>query len=118
MAKVFDLASSVYKEIQDTPGSAITGGDFLAVNDLNTFALVDVASGSLGCFIYQADKVKVEVAAVTIASGEKAYWDSGAAKVTNVSTSNTLIGHFLEDAASSATHSYIEFDGTIEGQET
>ena len=113
MAKKFELMSANYSETQYTAGGTVTAGTFVTLNETNGFTLVDAVSGDLSTVVFKAEKVKAEAAAVVIASGEAAYWDSGAGKVTNVVGANTLIGVFVRAAASADTHAYLDFDGTL-----
>ena len=113
MAKKFELFSMKYEELQYTAAGTVVAGSFITRDETNGFTLVDVVSGDKVTLVTKAEKVKVEVAAVTIVSGEAAYWDSSANNVTNVVGSNTLVGHFVRDAASADTHGFIKFDGAL-----
>ena len=114
MAKVFDLQSKNYTELNYTAGGTIVAGAFVTQNDIYGFTLVDVVSGDLTTLVFKAEKVKcARTAATACNSGEKAYYHSGTGLVDNVATAGVLIGHFVRDSASADTHAWVEFDGAI-----
>lgn len=75
-----------------------SSGQGALVGKLFGIAITDLASGASGSFAMKGvfDHAK---AAVAITAGEDAYWDNTNKVVTNVSTSNTLIGQFTQAAA-------------------
>ena len=97
MAKVFDLQSANYTEVQYTAGGTIAAGAFVTLNDLYGFTLVDVVSGDVTTLVVKAEKVKcARTAATACSAGEKAYYHSGTGLVDNVATAGILIGHLRE----------------------
>jgi predicted RecA/RadA family phage recombinase len=74
-------------------------GEGALIGTIFGVAMTDLDNAERGSF---AVKGVFELAkdAVTITEGEAAYWDASTKLVTDVSTSNTLIGVFVEAAAS------------------
>jgi len=72
---------------------------------LNT-ALANAANA----FVTRASALRVQKAAVTITILQPMYWDDTAKLFTNVSTSNTLVGHALAAAASGDAEVVIDFN--------
>lgn len=73
-------------------------GEGALVGSLFGVAFTDVASGAIANFAIKG-VFELAKAAVAVTQGEAAYWDNTAKVVTNVPTSNTLIGAFTVAAA-------------------
>lgn len=76
-----------------------TSGQGALVGSIFGVATTDVSSGSNAEFAVKG-VFTLPKAAVTITQGEAAYWDDTNKVVTDVDTSNTHIGTFIEAAAS------------------
>lgn len=111
--KKFDVQSPEYSEIAVTiAGSAVVDGEFATINDVNGFYIGAHEVGDLATLVVKARKVKVEKNTPEAwTPGDSVYWDATGENVTIVSTSNTLIGHVNEAAASADTEGYITFEG-------
>ena len=71
------------------------------------YALANAING----FVYQSEISDAPKAAVAWSALDKLYWDNTAKVITNVATSNTLIGYALEAALSGdATTGLIAFN--------
>lgn len=114
MAKLFELQSSNYEEIQATATADIPAGSHVVLGSTNVFTMVDVLNGERYTGIKKAEKVLAPKAAVAIAPGEPAYLDTGNSVVTNVATDNTLVGFFQEAAEAGDSKVHLVFDGTAE----
>lgn len=114
MAKKFELLSGGYSEVKAVAGSVLAAGDFVSQEEIDGFALVDVASGDDYALIVKAEKAKVEKDAGTAwAAGDALYWDAAGENVTTVLTSNTLIGFAYEAAGSADVVGVMTFDGSL-----
>lgn len=115
MAKIFELQSSNYVELQGVASGAIVAGALVVLGStVNAFTMIDVATGEQYTAIKSAEKVKCPKAAVAIAAGEPVYLDVSESLVTNVATDNTLVGYCQLGVSADDTVMYIEFDGTAE----
>ena len=79
-----------------------TKGNPEIVAGLLMFPLDTYADGADHVLIYEAERVEVcasadvaQLASVNFALGDRAYWDAGTSKVTNVAAGNRLIGRCL-----------------------
>lgn len=111
MAKKFDVVASNYAQTNSVAAGTLSAGDIILGTSLNGFTLVDLVSGDGFAEIRKCENVKVAKAAVAFTVDDPLYWDDTAKVVTNVSTSNTLIGYCREAAASGDAYGYMFFDG-------
>jgi predicted RecA/RadA family phage recombinase len=80
-------------------GGTVSGSPVLIGAALFGVAVNTVAAGA-NVGIKTEGHFTLAKAAVTIVAGDKAYWDNTAKLITNVSTSNTLVGVFTAAATS------------------
>lgn len=114
MAKKFELLSGSYHEVKAVAGGTLSAGDFVSQEEIDGFVLVDAVATDEIALIVKAEKVKVEKdAGQAWIAGEALYWDGTGMNVTNVLTSNTLIGFAYEAAVSAAVEGYMTFDGSL-----
>jgi len=85
-----------------TAGAAYSAGDFVFSGGLVGVCVNDVENGAVGVANRTGVYYKAK-AAVTIAQGDKLYWDSGSSVVTNVANAYP-VGAAHSAAASSATY--------------
>jgi len=111
MAKKFDVVASNYVQSNVVAAAALDAGDIVLGTNINGFCIVDVAISTEYAEIRKCENVLAEKAAVAMTVDEPLYWDDTAKLVTNVSTSNTLIGYCREAAASGDSHVLMVFDG-------
>lgn len=82
----------------------LSNGHLLIPTD---YALANAING----FVYESEISDAPKAAVGWSALDKLYWDNTAKVITNVATSNTLIGYALADAASGdATTGLVAFN--------
>lgn len=85
------------------PVGGVISGQGLLIGGLFGVAATDAAEGAkfafhlVGCFHLP------KATGNGLTQGQKVYWDDVAKKITGTATSNTLIGHAVEAAASGAT---------------
>lgn len=109
----FENLSPHYTEGQFLAGAALSAGELITDSEANGFSIVDVDSGSTYSKIIKSPKVRaVKLAGVTIAAGEAVYFVAATSNVTNVASTNVLVGTAIEAAASADLDIVIEFDGT------
>lgn len=112
--KKFDVRVGDYSESPVVLSGTVAAGDFATLNEENGFYFEGGVSGDTVTFVTKARKVAVEKAGSQAwVVGEAVYWDSGAENVTNVASTNVLIGFVVEAAASAATEGIISFDGSL-----
>lgn len=81
-----------------TATAAVNSGDLVLVEVLPVVAITSAVPGEQ--FVGMTHGVfSLAKASVAIKQGEKLYWDATAKVVTNVSTSNTEIGHAFNAAS-------------------
>ncbi|MDR3389930.1 MAG: DUF2190 family protein [Rudaea sp.] len=68
-----------------------------------------VSSGALNSYLVYTHISDYAQAAVTIAAGDKIYWDNTNSVFTNVASGNTLCGYALEPSPSASGTGIIEF---------
>ncbi len=96
-----NLATSLAtRTVKYTHNAIVALGEVLLLGTRVVMATAAYAADVEGLYIYHSEIVEGEMAAVTITSLEPAYWDDTAKKFTNVVSTNTLCGMFLEDRAS------------------
>lgn len=107
------LRSPNFKSVKVTaPTAGYTAGQMKKIADMVGVITVTAALGVETALIYDAEKIVVPKATgVSLALGGKVYFDASAAKVTSVSSGNTLCGRALEAAGSSVTEIEIDLDG-------
>ena len=93
---------------------AVMSGDPALIGSLFGVALNDAASGAPVvfsiCGVYELPAVTAEV---VDAEGQKAYYDTAARKVTEVSAGNTLIGAFVQTKAAGESVAIVRLNGTV-----
>lgn len=109
MAKILELKSSQYTEIQKVAVGVLAAGELVTLQELNGFPIVDVAVGDTYALITKAEKVKVEKTAAAILAGDAVYYVNATDNV--AIAGDVLLGYAYEDAADSDTHILIIFDG-------
>ena len=112
-----DFLVGDYTEITEVLSGAVSKGDFVTLGDTNGYYVVDGASGDTAAGITKARKTRGPLDAVAVLPGEAAYITAGG-NLTNVSTSNTLIGVFVEavdnsGGAAGDLNAVIDFDGCL-----
>lgn len=75
-----------------TPGSAVTAGDVIVLNDRTYVARADIAASALGALdcgggVYQC------TGDAAITAGKKVYWDNANDKVTETAMGNKVFGY-------------------------
>lgn len=119
MAKELNLLSKNYEEMTITPGAAGAAGEFLTVNEVNGFLLVDISAAEVAlgedrALITKAEKVEVaKLAGAAWVTGEAVAFVVATSNVSNVIGADILCGHVIEPALSAAVVGYISFDGTL-----
>jgi predicted RecA/RadA family phage recombinase len=115
MAKIFELQSSNYTEIQLTATADIAAGDLVIAGvSSNVFTTVDVLDTERYTGILKAEKVLCQKDAVAIVAGEPIYLIVATNIVTNVADLNVLVGFAQADALSGDATCYITYDGNAE----
>ncbi len=84
-----------------TPGSAVTAGDVVVVDDIPCVAHVDIAASALGALAVVGGVYEMTAAAAIVA-GSKVYWDAAAEKVTETAASNKIFGYIAPGSSSAA----------------
>lgn len=84
-----------------TPGSAVTAGDVVVVDDIPCVAHSDIAASELGALAV-GGAIYSCTADAAIVAGSKVYWDDTNNKVTETSTSNKIFGHVAPGSSSAA----------------
>jgi len=109
MAKILELKSSMYTEIQKVAAAGLVAGELVTLNEVNGFPMVDVATGETYALISKAEKVKVEKTGVAILAGEALYYVNATDNV--AAAGDILLGYAYEDADDVDTHVLMVFDG-------
>lgn len=91
----------------------VVSGQGALVGSIFGVASGDVLTGESGefglCGVYELTKATVDTPAV----GAAAYWDDTNREVTTVSTSNTLVGVFVEAAGNGDTVAKVRLNGSF-----
>lgn len=90
---------------------AVASGAGLKLGAIFGVAIATAANGAM-VTVQRIGIFDLPKAAVTIVAGDKAYWDDTAKLVTNVASTNLLIGCFTEAAISGAALGRVYSDGT------
>jgi predicted RecA/RadA family phage recombinase len=85
-----------------TPGSAVSAGDVVVLNDLVTVAVRPIPANKLGAVAVEG-VFKLPKASGAIGQGAIVYWDSTASNVTTTATGNKRAGKAAAAAASGDT---------------
>ncbi len=109
MAKILELFSVNYTEIQKVAVGVLAAGELVTLQEVNGFPVIDVAIGDQYTLITKAEKVKVEKTAAAILAGDAVYYVNATDNV--AIAGDILLGYAYEDAADSDTHIIIVFDG-------
>ncbi len=109
MAKIFELFSKDYTEIQKVAVAALDAGELVTLQETNGFPLIDVAIGDQYTLITKGEKVKAAKTAAAILAGDAVYHVTATDNV--AIAGDTLVGYAYEDAAIDTTHIIIVFDG-------
>ena len=72
----------------------------LLINGHLVIPLNTALANALNSFLIEAEISDYSQAAVDCAAFDRAYWDNGASKFTNVASGNTACGYFIEASAS------------------
>jgi hypothetical protein len=111
------LRSDVFASLKVTaPTAGYTAGQMVKVEDTVGVIAETKAATLDAVLIYKCDKVvvpKVAATGITFAAGDKVYFSSGSAAVTNVASGNTLCGRALEAAVFSADEVLIDLTGNV-----
>lgn len=91
-------------------GGSLTSGQGLLVGSLFGIVAADAVSGDVYA-LHVKGIFELPLAAVSPTVGAKAYWDNTNAVVTTVSTSNTLIGTFVQAQTSGDPTALVRLDG-------
>lgn len=99
--------------IDHTPGSAVTAGDGVVVNDKVFIAHSDIAANALGS-VAAGGGVYRGPANAAIAKGKKVYWDDTNNEITETSSGNKVLGTTVSaSAASDATVDVLHSPDTL-----
>lgn len=109
MAKILELFSKNYTEIQKVAAADLVAGELVTLQETNGFPLIDVTTGDQYALITKAEKVKVEKTAAAILAGDAVYYVNATDNV--AVAGDILLGYAYEDAADVDTHVIIVFDG-------
>lgn len=90
------------KVIQKVATGTVSSGDFVALEDRAGVAMADYVSGDTMEILVEGI-VEYDMAADTIAAGEKLYYDSGADNLTTTAGSNKAAGWAAGAKASTET---------------
>lgn len=103
--------ASQIKTLQLAHSAATTAHTPVLINSHLLIPTDNADAGSVNGFTYSAEFSGAPKAAVGWSALDKLYWDNTAKAVTNVATSNTLIGYALEAALSGdATTGLVAFN--------
>jgi predicted RecA/RadA family phage recombinase len=103
---------SAYSGVQAVVGADVDKGDYVLSNEVAGFYFSDYESGDTAFIVTKAEIVKViKNAGEAWAAGEALYWDASGGNVTNVASTNVLIGYVERAALSAAVVGYMSFDG-------
>lgn len=102
------------RSFQITAPSAVTGGTGFLFGAANLFVIAGqtAASGAI-VEVFAEGVYEHAKAAVSITAGDTAYWDNAAKLITNVSTSNTKIGVFVQAQVSGDATGRVRLNGTV-----
>jgi predicted RecA/RadA family phage recombinase len=98
------------------PTAGYTAGQMTAVGSVIGIIVEVAALGVETELIFSCERIVVPKRAgtgITFTAGDKVYYRSASAAVTNASTSNTLCGRALEDAGASDTTVEIVLNGDV-----
>lgn len=99
--------------VDHTPGSAVTAGDVVIVNDKAFIAHSDIAANALGS-VAAGNGVYRVTANAAIAKGKLVYWDDTNNEVTETASSHKKFGVTVSaSAASDATIDVLHTPGTV-----
>jgi len=99
-----------------TPSAGYTAGQMVKVEDTVGVIAETKVSGQIAVLIYRCNKVvvpKIATTGITFAAGDKVYFVSASAAVSNASTSNTLCGRALVAAGASVAEVEIDLNGAV-----
>lgn len=96
------------------PSGGVTAGDMAKVQDsVGIYVETAAVTVTVG-FIYKAEKVVCPAAsAATFSVGDKVYFDSTNAEITNTASGNTLCGVATVAKTAGQTEAEIELDGNL-----
>ncbi|MDZ4852448.1 MAG: DUF2190 family protein [Pirellulaceae bacterium] len=88
------------RAIDYTPGTAVTSGQVVLVNDLVGVARTPIEANALGSLAVEGvfDFPKASGASTAIALGATCYWDNTNQRATTTSSGNKLIGKSVKAA--------------------
>lgn len=109
MAKILELKSANYVEIQKLAAGDLVAGELVTLQEVNGFPMIDVLTGAQYALITKAEKVKVEKTAAAIVAGDAVYYVNATDNV--AIAGDILLGYAYEDAADVDSHIIIVFDG-------
>ena len=108
-----EMRGKEFSSTKVVAGAAIASGEIFKVGAMVGVAFDAIASGATGVMVYSCDKIEVAKAADALTAGDAIYFDAVAKNVTSTSTSNTLCGRVLKDAASGAAVVEIDLKGYL-----
>jgi len=80
------------KYINHTPGSAVTAGDVLVIENLVAVADVDIAASALGAVAIDGNYEVACLSTDVVAQGVVLYWDAGNTRATLTASTHKMIG--------------------------
>ena len=112
-AKLIDLLGA-YETLKVAYTGAVTKGDIsTAVHAGRVLVAMDTYAANIpGIYVYEG-RIQAAKAAVAIAAGDTAYWDTGALVFTNVVSTNVKCGIFVESALSGDAEAVLELDNSV-----
>jgi predicted RecA/RadA family phage recombinase len=92
------------RRIDYTPGTTVSAGDEVVLNDIVGVATEDIAANELGALDIEGvfEFAKDTGSGTDIAAGEIVYWDAGSEFITTTSAGNTRAGKAIAAAATTA----------------
>lgn len=109
------LRTTIFASLKlTTPTAGYTAGQMVKVEDTVGVIVETKTVGQEAVLIYKAEKIivpKVAGTGKTFAAGDKVYFSSGDAAITNSADGNTLCGRCLVAAGASDTEAEIELNG-------
>ncbi|MDD3089804.1 MAG: DUF2190 family protein [Candidatus Omnitrophica bacterium] len=111
------LRSDIFASMEiTTPTEGYTAGQMVKIEDTVGVIAETKTVGQTAVLIYKAEKIvvpKVAGTGITFAAGDKVYFVSVSAAVSNASTGNTLCGRALVAAGASDTTVEIQLNGDV-----
>jgi hypothetical protein len=113
-----ELRSNIFASMEVvTPTDGYTAGQMVKIEDTVGVIAETKTVGQTAVLIYRCEKIvvpKIATTGITFAAGDKVYFVSASAAVSNASTGNTLCGRALKAVIVAATEVEIDLNGAAQ----